>query len=241
MITTSTYLLSYIAGILSLLSPCVLPIVPILLATAISTHRLGPYALAGGLSLSFTTLGIIFASVGTVAGFDPEQIRKITAILLIVFGVILVFPMLQEKFAIATSALSNSGQTALSNISTESLFGQMIIGLLLGIVWSPCVGPTLGAAIALASQGHNLFQIAMVMLIFGLGAATPLVILGSFSHQKIISIRNKLFNAGNLGKKIFGVLLILSGSLIVSGIDKSLESTLLNIAPDWWVKFSTSI
>lgn len=236
-----TYGLSYIAGNLSTLSPCVLPLVPILIGSAVMTHRLGPFALAAGLALSFTAVGIFIASVGSAIGLDQEVLRNIGASLLILFGVILLSTKLQEKFAVATSGLSGSGQSLLNRVSTDGLFGQFLIGLLLGLVWSPCVGPTLGATITLASQGQNLGHAALVMAIFGLGASTPLVILSLLSRQTMLKFRNKMMTTGAAGKKILGILLFTLGLLILSGIDKHLEAAILNIAPDWLVQLTTSI
>ncbi|PPC94670.1 MAG: cytochrome C biogenesis protein [Methylotenera sp.] len=241
MVSISTIALSFIAGVLSLLSPCVLPIIPILLASAISTHRFGPFALAAGLTLSFTVIGVALASFGTVLGIEPDIFRKIMAGLLVVFGIILLFPLLQSKFANATSGVSGSGQNLLNRFSTDSLFGQFIIGIFLGVIWSPCVGPTLGAAMALASQGEGFLNLATVMFSFGLGAGIPLILLGKLSQQSLQKIRNKLFKAGDIGKKIFGVLLLISGLLILTGTDKLMEARILDAAPEWWVKLSTSI
>ncbi|MGB4812903.1 MAG: cytochrome c biogenesis CcdA family protein [Methylophilaceae bacterium] len=236
-----TYGLSYIAGILSTLSPCVLPLVPILIGSAVMTHRLGPFALAAGLALSFTVVGVLIASVGTAIGLDQQVLRNIGAAMLILFGIILLSTTLQEKFAVATSGLSGSGQSLLSRITTDGLFGQFLIGLLLGLVWSPCVGPTLGATITLASQGQNLGHAALVMAVFGLGASTPLVILSLLSRQAIMKFRNKMMTAGAAGKKILGVLLLTLGLLIISGLDKHLEASILDVAPDWLVQLTTSI
>jgi len=236
-----TYGLSFIAGILSTLSPCVLPLVPILIGSAVIAHRLGPFVLAAGLALSFTVVGVLIASVGAAIGLDQEVLRNIGAMLLLVFGVVLLSTGLQARFAVATSSLSGTGQSLLSRVSTDGLIGQFSIGLLLGLVWSPCVGPTLGATITLASQGQNLGHAAVVMAIFGLGASTPLVILSLLSRQSIMKFRNKMMESGAAGKKILGMLLLVLGLLILTGWDKHLEASFLDIAPDWLVQLTTSI
>ncbi|BCB27381.1 hypothetical protein SKTS_22670 [Sulfurimicrobium lacus] len=164
----ASYSLALAAGSLSTLSPCVLPLVPILLASAVAAHRLGPYALAGGLALSFTVVGVFVASLGAALGLDQGVFRLIAASLLIAFGVVLLSARLQERFAVATSGLSGAGNTLLASVSLNGLSGQFMLGLLLGIVWSPCVGPTLGAAVTLASQGQNLGQVTLLMALFGI-------------------------------------------------------------------------
>lgn len=236
-----TYSLSYLAGVLSTLSPCVLPLLPILVGSAVLAHRFGSLALAAGLAFSFTIVGVFIASVGVAIGLDQDVFRNTAAILLILFGITLLSSTLQAKFAVATSGLSDSGQSLLSRISTEGLFGQFTLGLLLGLVWSPCVGPTLGATITLASQGQNLAHVALVMALFGIGASTPLVIFGMLSRQAVMKFRNKLLTAGSTGKKILGILLLALGLMIVTGADKKFEAAALKIAPDWLVQLTTSI
>ena len=234
----SAYFFSLAAGSLSTLSPCVLPLIPILITSALNTHKLGPYALAGGLALSFTVVGVFLATLGATLGLDQETFRMVAAVLLIGFGIILLSSALQERFAVAASGLSNSGQSLLNRISTDSLSGQFMLGLILGVVWSPCVGPTLGAAITLASQGESLWHITLVMALFGIGAGVPLILLGLLSRQAMMRFRDKLLFAGQTGKKVLGALLLLVGIMIIMGWDKQLESLALDILPEWLINLS---
>ncbi|KAB2911894.1 MAG: cytochrome c biogenesis protein CcdA [Dechloromonas sp.] len=240
-IGTASYGLSFVAGSLSTLSPCVLPILPILLGTAVAAHRLGPFALAGGLALSFTVVGVSIASLGGALGIDQGALRTGGAILLIAFGLILMSSQLQERFAVATSGVSGAGQNLLAKVTLDGLPGQFLLGLLLGIVWSPCVGPTLGAAITLASQGESLAQVTLLMGLFGLGAGFPLVLLGLLSRQVMLNLRKRLLTAGKFGKQMLGGVMLLLGGLILSGADKVFEAWVLEVAPAWLVQLTTSI
>jgi cytochrome c-type biogenesis protein len=168
-----TYGIALLAGLLTTLSPCVLPLIPILMGSAVTAHRLGPWALAGGVALSFTVAGVFLASVGASLGLDGETFRLVAALLLIIFGLILLSGRLQALFVRATAGLTGSGNALLSRFTLDGLGGQFALGLLLGIVWSPCVGPTLGAATTLASQGRNLAQISLLMAVFGVGRQHP--------------------------------------------------------------------
>lgn len=236
-----TYGLSFAAGGLSTLSPCVLPLLPILLGTAAIAHRLGPLALAAGLMLSFTAVGVFVASLGVAIGLDQGLFRDAAAVILLGFGVVLLSSRLQEKFAMATSSVSGSGQAVLARLTLDGLGGQFILGVLLGVVWSPCVGPTLGAAITLASQGQNLAQVALVMALFGLGAGLPLIVLGFASREAMLRLRGKLMIAGKLGKQALGSVMLILGVAILSGADKVFEAWVLRAAPDWLVQLTTSI
>ena len=235
------YGLSVVAGILSTLSPFVLPLIPILVGTALSAHRLGPLFLAFGLALSFTTVGLFLATVGVMIGLDQGIFRNVAAGLLIVFGLILLSGRLQQRFVAATSGLSGAGQPLLERISGDTLTGQFLLGLVLGIVWSPCVGPTLGATMTLASQGENLGHAAGVMALFGAGAGLPLIVLGTLSHQAMMRFKSKLSATGKTGKTLLGALLLVLGILIITGLDKAFEAWVLTHAPEWLTRLTTSI
>ncbi|MDQ5768724.1 cytochrome c biogenesis CcdA family protein [Thiothrix subterranea] len=236
-----SYGLAFLAGILSILSPCVLPLVPILVGTAASSHRYGPLALAAGLMVSFTAAGILILSIGSSLGLDQSSLRVAGAVILLVFGFVLLSGSLQAKLAAATSGVSGAGNQLLARVSLDGLAGQFVIGLLLGIVWSPCVGPTLGAAIALASQGQQLAEVTLVMALFSLGAGIPLIVLGTLSREFMLRIRGKLMSAGKHGKQALGILLLVLGAFILLGIDKQLEGWILDHAPAWFTQIGTSL
>ena len=200
--------LAFLAGILSVLSPCVLPLVPIVLGTTASEHRLGPLALAGGLAISFTTIGLFVATIGFAMGLDTDLCRTVSAILLIGVALLLLVPRLQEQFAVAAGPVSQWAGGYLDNFAATGLAGQFGLGLLLGALWSPCVGPTLGAASLLAAKGENLGQVALTMLAFGIGAALPLMLLGFLSREAMQRWRGRLLEAGKGGKTLLGVLLL---------------------------------
>ena len=154
---------------LSILSPCVLPILPLVLGPAAAAHRLGPVALAAGLVVSFVTVGLFVATIGFSIGLDGDVFRAISAVLLGVMGLVLLSGALQQRFAMAAGGVSDAGNRLIARVTPSGLGGQFVLGLLLGTVWSPCVGPTLGAASVLASQGHDLPAVAAVMVAFGAG------------------------------------------------------------------------
>jgi len=235
----ATYGLSLAAGLLSTLSPCVLPILPLVIGAALGAHRLGPLALAAGLVVSFTVVGLFVATIGYGLGLDSEWFRILAALMLIGFGLILLSDRLQSRFSSATSALSAFGHHALSQLRLQGLGGQLFVGLLLGLVWVPCVGPTLGAASALAAQGRDLPQVALVMVLFGLGAALPLLVLGTLSRSVLARYRGQLFMVGRVGKTILGVILLAFGLLIVFGLDKRLEAFLVAHSPGWLTELTT--
>ena len=234
-----TFALGYGAGVLSTLSPCVLPLVPILVATAMAQHRFGALALAAGLTISFTVIGLFLATIGLSIGLDQTVVRQVAAALLVVFGVTLLSPRLQSLFAALTSRFGASTGGWLYRIQAQGWGAQFVVGLLLGLVWTPCVGPTLGATTALAAQGTQLSQVALLMVLFGLGAGTPLVVLGSVSREVAMRARGRLMTGGKYGKVVLGVVMLVLGLIIFTGLDKRLESLVVDASPAWLTQLTT--
>lgn len=234
-----SYGFGLLAGLLSTLSPCVLPILPILLGSATAAHPRAPLALAGGLALSYAVIGTLIAWLGASIGLDTTIFRNIGAVVLGLLGLILMSTSLQQRFATATSSIGDAGNNLISSLNLNGLGGQFVIGLALGVVWSPCVGPTLGAAIVLASQGTHLPQVALLMGIFGIGAALPVLILAQLSRTVMMKVRGSLMQAGKTGKLILGFIMLAIAGMILSGADKQLEAWLVQISPEWLTALTT--
>jgi cytochrome c-type biogenesis protein len=235
----ATIALAALAGLLTILSPCVLPLVPIVLGAALAQHRFGPLALTAGLTLSFTLLGLFVATLGFALDLDQESFRIAAAIVMMLIGVVLLVPAAQERLAIAAGPLANWTEHHFSGLSPSGLRGQFGVGLLLGAVWTPCVGPTLGAASLLAARGENLGMVALTMLAFGLGAGLPLALLGFLSRRTWLAWRGRLAGGGSLLKIAFGLLLVLAGLAVVSSADKQIETWLVQASPQWLTDLTT--
>ncbi|MBW7885301.1 MAG: cytochrome c biogenesis protein CcdA [Caldilineaceae bacterium] len=234
-----SYGFGLLAGLLSTLSPCVLPIVPILLGSATNANRHAPLALAAGLALSYAVVGSALAWAGASLGIDTAIFRSVGAALLGLLGIVLMSSALQQRFASLTSGIGNAGNNLLARIQLDGLAGQFAVGLVLGVVWSPCVGPTLGAAIVLASQGTNLAQVGLVMAEFGIGAALPLVALAYLSRGAMGRMRSQLMQAGKTGKVLLGAVMVVLAVLILTGADKPMETWLVEHSPAWLTQLTT--
>jgi cytochrome c biogenesis protein CcdA len=230
---------AFLAGVFSTLSPCVLPLVPLVLGAAISEHTFGPFALAAGLALSFTAIGLFVATIGFAAGIDGDTFRLVGAILVTLIGFVLIVPRLQTQFSLASGPVTNWAERRFGGFSRNGLPGQFAVGALLGVVWSPCAGPTLGAASIMAARGENLLQVATTMILFGIGAAVPLLVLGLLSRETMTRVRGRLMATGQKAKAVMGAILIVVGALILTGYDKSMETVLVNNSPSWLTELTT--
>lgn len=231
--------LAFIAGLLSILSPCVLPLLPIVLGAAAAEHRRGPLALAAGVAVAFLAIGLFVATLGFAIGLDGDVFRIAAAIMMMLVGAILVVPPLQVRLAAAGGPISDWTERRFGGLSAGGLGGQFGVGVLLGAVWSPCVGPTLGAASIAAARGEDLPSVALTMAVFGLGAALPLLLLGLASRQALLRWRDRLRQGSGLLKRVLGGALVVAGLLILTGADKQVEAGLVDASPAWLTILTT--
>lgn len=229
----------FMAGLFSTLSPCVLPLLPLVIGPALGASRLGLPALAAGLVTSFVAIGLFVATLGFSIGLDGDVFRSVAAGLLGLIGVVLLSTSLQVRFASATGGFADAANQRLARFVPRGPSGQFVLGLLLGAVWSPCVGPTLGAASLLAAQGRDLATVGTIMAAFGLGTALPLLVVAALSRQALQRWRGGLIRAGRIGKMVLGTAALGVAGLILSGADRSLETLLTNASPAWLLDLTT--
>jgi cytochrome c biogenesis protein CcdA len=232
-------LLALLAGALTTLSPCVLPILPVILLAAVNQHRYGPLALVGGLVAGFTAFGLLVSAATFALDLPGDWLRNASAALLMLFGLLLVSGVLRERFAVLGAGLSNAANGFFTRFAPNGLAGQFVVGALLGVVWVPCSGPTLGATVALAAQSHAVAKAALIMVAFGIGACVPLVALAYGSRRALSTRRAALAGFARAANPVLGVVLTAIGVLILSGLDRSLEAALVDRMPDWLLQLTT--
>lgn len=229
---------SLAAGSLTTLSPCVFPILPLVIGGALQANRLAPVAMGAGMALSFAAIGMVLGLLGPALGIDGDSVRTAGAALLIAFGLVMLIPALDQRFSALMTPLASSANAASAKLKPDSLWGALLLGGLLGLVWSPCSGPLLGAALALVASEGGALQGGLILGVFGLGAAIPLVVVAYASRSGFGSMRGWVMGHIGVIKKGFGVLLLLLGLAILSGGDKWLEARAVSAMPDWWVNLT---
>ena len=235
------FVFAYLAGLLTLINPCVLPVLPIVLVGALNANRYGPIALAAGMSVSFVSFGMLVTAFGSSIGLTQDGLAEIGAVLMVAFGIVLVVPAFARRFEVATAGMAAGADDRLNQIDDSNLRGQFAGGLLLGAVWSPCIGPTLGGAIALASQGQNLGYAALIMVFFALGVSTLIVGLGLGAREAIRSRANALRGIAERSKPILGATFIAVGLMLFFKVHYMIEGWLLDIMPYWLQDLSVAL
>ena len=223
---------SFLAGLLTTLSPCVLPVLPMLLGSAVQKNKKAPLLMIIGLAVSFTLVGYAISRFGTLFGLDGDQIRYASAVLLILSSSFFFSKTLQDFVSIKMAGLASLGSNASSGLKEESSWDSLMIGVLLGVIWSPCVGPTLGVAISLASQTGASSQALLTMTVYSLGAALPMLGIAYGLRTIFLNKKKAIMSFAENSKKIFGYVLVISGTLILTETDKTIETYLLSKLPE---------
>jgi cytochrome c-type biogenesis protein len=229
---------AYLAGLLTLINPCVLPVLPIVLASSLHRDRRAPMALAAGMSLSFVALGLGVTALGPALGINSDTVARTAALVMVGFGLVMVVPAFSQRFSLATAGIAARADAQIDQTSGAGLGGQFLSGALLGAVWSPCIGPTLGAAIALASTGESLGRAGAIMFAFSLGVSTLILTLAYGAQSAIRRRQTALRALADRSKPIMGVVFIVVGTALWFGLNHVIDLWLINTLPPWLIDFS---
>ncbi len=233
--------LSLAAGSLTTLSPCVFPILPLVLGGALQGSRFAPVAMGVGMTASFAGIGMVIGSLGPALGIDSDTVRIAGACLLIAFSLVMLVPALGDRFTRWMLPIASSANAASARLDSGSLGGALLLGGVLGLIWSPCSGPLLGSALALVASEGGVARGGIVLGLFGLGAALPLVAVAYASRSGFNRVRGWVLARIEQVRHGFAVLLGALGVAILTGADKWLEARVVSWLPDSWVNLTVGI
>ena len=232
----SHWILSWLSGMLSTLSPCVFPLLPMILAGVVQVNRWGPLAMGVGMALSFAGVGVFLGALGPVLGFDAEHLRLLGSVLLMVMGLVIVLPVLNQRFIQLMTPLASSANAMSARQHGHTLGSALMLGALLGLVWSPCSGPLLASALILSASENSGWSGAVVLGFFGMGAATPLVAVAYASRHRLQAMRQGVQAHAEKAKKIMGAIIFLTGLAVATSADKWLSEQVLRLLPKAWLQ-----
>ena len=233
--------LSVAAGGLTTLSPCVFPLLPLVLGGAVQGHRLAPVAMGLGMMLSFAGIGVVLGALGPALGIDADTIRVAGAAMLIAFALVMLVPALGDRFSQWMLPIASAANAASARLDGGSLPSAAALGAVLGLVWSPCSGPLLGSALTLVATDGGALRGCLVLALFGLGAAIPLVAVAYASRSGFVRARDWIMARIEGVRRGFAVLLGGMGIAILTGADKWVEARVLGWLPDTWVNLTIGI
>ena len=222
----------WLAGVLIAFSPCILPALPLIVAASIQRHPLGPIMMALGLIIGFVVMGTGLYILSQWLSLPSYQWRLVAAGFFVIFGLMMLLPSWHGTWL---SRLADKAHQLTGKADEMGMVGQVLIGCLLGIIWSPCVGPALGAIfVMVATQGSSLYA-ALCFAIFAFGASIPLLIISYGGRYWIMSSSHIL----KYSNQILGGLLLVLGLAVLFQIDLWIQSELLTILPESWLNVVT--
>jgi cytochrome c biogenesis protein CcdA len=230
--------LAFAAGMLTILSPCVLPLAPIVIASARARDSRGPLALGLGLALAFGVVGGVLASLGVVFG-DSAMARATSAAIMVAIGAALLFPSIGRALERRAGFASRGTELFRHRLPNPGLVGQIATGVVLAFAWAPCAGPILGAALLLGASGGSRAAVISTMTAYGLGAAGALIAVG-YGIGRLAS-KARVAAAGARGRLALGAAFALTGAAILTGLDRPVEAALASAMPGWLVTLATSL
>jgi cytochrome c-type biogenesis protein len=230
--------LALAAGMLTILSPCVLPLAPIVVAAASARDPRGPIALGLGLAATFGVLGGVLASFGVEFG-DSALARAASAVVMIAIGAALLAPGVGERIERRLGFVGRAADLMSERLPNAGLAGQAAAGAVLALAWAPCAGPILGAALLIAAKGGSLAAAIATMTAYAIGAAGALIAAG-YAVGRVAS-KARFAWAGAAGRLALGGAFLMIGAAVLTGFDHQIEAVLVAAMPDWLTAFATSL
>lgn len=231
--------LSLAAGGLTTLSPCVFPLLPVVVGGAMQANPWSPVAMGAGMASSFAVIGMLLGMAGPALGVDGDSLRVAGAWLLVALAIAMLVPRLGERFTRWLTPVASSATAMSARVDAGSAAGAFALGGLLGLVWTPCSGPLLASAMTMVAAEGGLWNGAVLLGLFGVGAATPLVAAAYASRRGFASARAWVLEHIARLKAAFGLLVGAVGVAILTGGDRWLEARIVQALPDAWVAITT--
>jgi len=227
-------LFAFLAGVVTILSPCILPILPIILSSTIGDENTGksrPIGVIIGFILSFTFFTLFLSAIVSISGISADALRLFSVIVIGLFGFSFLIPQFQlllEKMFSKMAGFIPVGQ------NKKGFWSGVLVGLSIGLLWTPCVGPILASVISLAITGKVTIDAFLITFAYSLGTAIPMFII-MIGGQNLLRRNQWLLNNSANIQKVFGAIMILTAIAIFTNFDRKFQTFILNTFPKYGV------
>lgn len=224
-------ILAFAAGVVTVASPCILPMLPILFGASIGQHsRLRPLFIFTGFVLAFSAFALLFGVFSTVLGLSHDTVRNISLVLLGGFGMLLLWP---RRYALHFARL-NGFLGAVHDVGRRGgsgNWGGLVLGIALGVVWTPCAGPVLGSILVLIATSHSLARSGALLACYATGAGVPMLLI-SYGGQYVTTRARGLARYAPVLQQAFGAAVLLVAIATYAQYDAIITLWLSNFYPN---------
>jgi cytochrome c biogenesis protein CcdA/thiol-disulfide isomerase/thioredoxin len=223
---------AFLSGVITVLSPCILPVLPIVLSGGVGGGKARPFGVLTGFVVSFTAFTLALSAIVQALGIPVDALRIVAVVLIILFGVVMLVPWLRNRFELLTSRFAHRSGKAPDTQKRKGFWSGVVVGLSLGLIWTPCVGPIMASVISLALTQHVDGGSVSITLAYTIGTSIPMlgVMLGGRALLNKVPALTR--NAGNI-QKVFGALMIVIGVAIGLGWDRQFQTFVLRALPGY--------
>jgi cytochrome c biogenesis protein CcdA/thiol-disulfide isomerase/thioredoxin len=226
---------AFVSGVITILSPCILPVLPIVLSGGVGGGKARPFGVVAGFVASFTFFTLALTAVVQALGIPPDALRIVAVVLIVVFGLVLLVPRLRDGFERISSRIASRGAAGANRQGAKQrtgFWGGLPVGISLGLIWTPCVGPIMASVITLALTQKVDGGAVFITLAYTLGTAIPMlaVMLGGRALLNRVPVLTR--NTAGI-QKVFGAVMIMVGVSIGLGWDRKVQTALLRAFPSY--------
>ncbi|NNM54830.1 MAG: cytochrome c biogenesis protein CcdA, partial [Spirochaetales bacterium] len=221
---------AFLAGVVTIVSPCVLPILPVVLSGSLGSGKLRPWGIITGFIASFTLFTLTLSSIVQIFHVSPDILRWVASGFILLFGLVMVIPQLKEAFMALASRITASSTRPRK--AKGGYFSGLLLGFSLGLVWTPCVGPIMASVVSLAMSQAVDAGAVFITLSYSVGAAVPLLLLVLGGQGLLKRFPGLVKNTGKI-QKIFGVVMVLTALALFTGFDRTVQTWLLETFPQY--------
>lgn len=225
-------LFAFLAGFMTILSPCILSIAPILLATGTEKSYYKPLGIITGLIISFSFFTLSLTTIVQATGISPDIFRYIALSIIIFFGLTMIIPAFEKIFTLLTTQIARIGTTIQkhsTHTKTEFMSG-FLLGVALGLLWTPCAGPILATITAIAATSGISLQTILMTLAYSTGAAIPMLLI-CFGSTRIIRSTTNLTPYLHRIRQLFGIIIVASAFAIIFHVDTIIQERVAHFFP----------
>jgi cytochrome c biogenesis protein CcdA/thiol-disulfide isomerase/thioredoxin len=220
---------AFLAGVVTILSPCILPILPIVLSSSLATGKSRPWGIVTGFVLSFTFFTLVLSSLVHATGISPDLLRNVAVAVILFFGVSLLIPqtqlLLERLLSVVSRLMPKQGQE-------KGFLGGVLIGLSLGLLWTPCVGPILASVITLAVTSQVNAAAVFITLAYAVGTALPMFMIIVSGGNILKKVPWLARNTSRI-QQVFGAVMILTALALFLNIDRQFQTWVVNRFPEY--------